>query len=359
MSDGAGAPDHSAAVVGYGRFGRALAGLMMDAGLRLRAWDPHVLVPPDLAAADAGALLEGTDVVVLAPPVGEIRAAIESLLPHLTPDHLVIDVGSVKMAPISVMAELLGDRIPWAATHPLFGSSSIALGERPLRAVVCPNDLHPDAASRARELYERIGCEVISQTGEEHDVLMARTHAMAFFLAKGLLDIGAGDRLPFSPPSFRALAQTIETVRSDASHLFLAIERDNPFAADARRDLLDALSRVHAELEELPVDDEDAADAAVFAIPDLGLQAPELRETRDLIDDLDAEIVRLLERRTQLAVRAGRIKSDRGRGVRDPRREHDLLEQRRAWALEHGLPEEQVAEIFSAILRFSRAAQSG
>lgn len=347
-----------AAVVGFGRFGRALADLMAEAGIDVRALDPHTEVPHPLAVAGEAQLLEAAEIVVLATPVHEIRVALGDLVPHLTADHLVVDVGSVKVGPIATMTELLGTRVPWAATHPLFGPSSVALGERPLRAVVCPNHLHPGAAQRARAFYESIGCEVIEQSGEEHDRVMARTHAMAFFLAKGLLDIGAGDGLAFSPPSFRALAQTIDTVRSDAGHLFVAIERDNPYAAEARRALLDALTRVHAELDELTAALPRDAEARIFELPDLGDQAPELREARDLIDELDEEIVGLLARRTQLARRAGRIKSQQGKAILDSRREQDLLEERRRWAAELGLPEESLTDVFSAILRFSRTAQS-
>lgn len=346
------------AFVGYGRFGRALSDLMVEAGIEVRAWDPHAAVPAAVRASGAEDLLAGADAVVLATPIPAIRAALSRLLPHLTGAQLVMDVGSVKLGPTATMRELLGTRVPWVGTHPLFGASSIALGERPLRAVICPNDLHPEAASRARALYEGIGCEVIEQTGEEHDRLMARTHALAFFLAKGLLDIGAGDGLAFSPPSFRALAQTIDTVRSDASHLFLAIERDNPFAAETRQQLLDALTGVHAELVDVGDDPGSADESAAFEIPDLGAQAPELRETRDLIDELDSEIVDLLARRTQLARRASRIKTEHGKGIRDPRREQALLDERRRWAVQYGLPEESIADIFAAILRFSRAAQS-
>ena len=46
--------------------------------------------------------------------------------------------------------------------HPLHR----ACAERPLRVVVCPASEHPRAAERVRELYDRIGCEVIEQTPE-------------------------------------------------------------------------------------------------------------------------------------------------------------------------------------------------
>jgi chorismate mutase len=66
----------------------------------------------------------------------------------------------------------------------------------------------------------------------------------------------------------------------------------------------------------------------------------------------------LLARRRHLSARAGRIKSEQGAGIRDAAREKALLDDRRRWAAGHGLSEETVADVFAAILRFSRAAQA-
>jgi prephenate dehydrogenase len=339
-------------VVGFGRFGQALCELLVEAGVRVQAWDPNVKVPDDLQAIDLQQLVAGASMVVLAVPVGEVRDTLGGLRPFLTAGHCVMDVGSVKHGPIAAMAETFGRDIPWVATHPLFGPSSIALGDRPLRAVVCPNDLHSEAVVRARALYERLGCEVIEQSADEHDQAMARTHAVAFFVAKGLIDIGASEGLAFTPPSFKALSQMIDTVRSDAGHLFLAIERGNPFAAAARRELLEALELVHDRLGD-PEDPHTAEASAGLAIPDLGEQAPELRQTRDLIDELDEEIVGLLARRMQIVIRAGGMQPEDERAVSESGRERVFLDERKRWAGMNGLPEEPVAALFAAIQQLS------
>lgn len=343
--------------MGFGHFGRSLAGLLIGAEISVRAYDPVAEVPVEIRADGPSRLVSGADVVVIATPIDRMRDATRDLRSALTAEHLVIDVGSVKQGPTEVMASILGSDVPWAATHPLFGPTNIARGERDLRAVVCPNDMHPDAADRARSLYEQLGCRVIDQTAADHDQMMARTHALAFFIAKGLIDIGAGEDLSFSPPSFQALAKTIESVRGDASHLFLAIERGNPYASASRQNLLDALSRVHRRLEDPAVGPQDVI-APALAIPDMGAKAPELMETRDLIDAVDSEIIDLLVRRGHLASRAGDIKADRGRAIRDPDRERTLMEQRRTWARDHDLPEDEVADIFAAILYLSRQMQA-
>ncbi len=344
----------SVGIFGYGRFGHAFADLLSDAGLSVRAVDAAVTIPSHHHAGSAAELLTQSDTVVLAVPVHKIHSTLTALRPDLNGNHLVMDVASVKRGAVNAMSEILAQNVPWIATHPLFGPSSIALGERPLDVVICPNEQHPTATSRARQLYEHIGCRVSEQDADEHDRLMAKTHALAFFVAKGMIDIGAGEELASAPPSFRAMAKTIESTRSDAGHLFRAIQRDNPYSAEAREQLLGALTRVHNQLADTaPLE----APSAPLGIPDLAKPAPELRETRDLIDELDHELVRLLARRANLARRAGAIKAEQGRGVRDPARERELLAEREAWARRMDLDPSTVSVIFEAILSFSRHHQ--
>lgn len=342
-------------LMGYGRFGRALADLLIGAGLKVIAWDPAVAPPPTVRARSVEDLTRRSGIIVIGTPIRLIGAALDQIAPHLTAAHVVMDVGSVKIRPVGELQRTLGDRVPWVATHPLFGPMNIARGDGSLRAIVCPNPSHPSAIATAHRLYAAIGCEVIEQTPVEHDRLMARTHAMAFFIAKGLIDTGADYNLRFTPPSFQALAQTIETVRSDAGHLFLAIQRDNPEAVAARTALMNALSRAHDEIAMAP--EHEAPGDSVSISEHTGELSPDLVETRDLIDELDHDLLRLLARRATLAGRAGSIKARSSRPVRDATREAEILRVRRSWASDMGLPEEAIEGVFDAILRFSREVQ--
>ena len=349
------------ALLGYGRFGRALGELVTDAGLEFAALDPIAEVPAERRADSLRALVLGAEFVVVSVPVPRIHAALLDLKPHLTASQIVLDVGSVKVKPFEALAEVLGDAIPWVATHPLFGPLSLALAERPLRVVVCPSPSHAGAAARVRALYQHIGCEVVDQTAENHDRVMAHTHALTFFIAKGMIDAGAGMEVPFAPASFQAISRTIETVRSDAGHLFAAIQNQNPFAAEARRHLVEALTTIDralgASAPEGSAPGDAPPDSTRFAIPDLGTKSPELKETREHIDNLDREIVALLARRSQLSQRAAKAKAALGHPVLDPVRETAVFSARRAWAAEQGLDADGVEEIFRAVLRASRRIQ--
>jgi prephenate dehydrogenase len=358
------------AILGYGRFGRALGQLLAEGGISHRAYDPMVgpgaELPPEFRADSLRDLVSRAKFVVVAVPVPRIRAALIDLRPYLHPDQIVLDVGSVKVGPAAALAEELGDAIPWVATHPLFGPLSLALAERPLRVVLCPAAAHPAAAAAVRELYERIGCEVVEQTPEGHDRVMAHTHALTFFVAKGMIDAGAGMEVPFAPPSFQAIARTIETVRSDAGHLFTAIARDNPFAAEARKQLVTALSAIDRALDAeaqqgTPGEGHDATRDATgrLAIPDLGERSPELKQAREHIDAVDRDIVRLLAQRTQLALRAAHAKAKLGAPVLDSTREAEVMGARRAWADELKVDADAVADVFRAIMTMARRAQGG
>lgn len=344
-------------IIGWGRFGRAIGELFGEAGHAVHAYDPAGV--EGAAGVDSTAALAAvSDVIVLAVPIGVLASSVREVAAHTGGDHLVMDVASVKSHPAEAMEATFGSEVAWAATHPLFGPTSLALGERPLRVVICPNRSRPDAVARAAALYESIGCTVVHQDAETHDREMAETHALAYFVAKGMMDAEVKLDGENAPPSSKAMLRTVESVRSDAGHLFLGLHRDNPFAAGVRRRFLDALEEVDRTLREAGPALDAEIEAGTFAIPDLGTRSPEIRQVRDLIDDVDREIVSLLARRAVLARRAGEAKAGLGVGVRDARREAGMLEYRRQWAEEAGIEADAVTPVFEEIIRLSRRLQT-
>ena len=95
-------------ILGYGRFGRALGSLLLEAGHAYRALDPAAEIPGEHQAASLQDLVEGQEALVLAVPVPALGRALLDLRPNLTSDHLVFDVGSVKVGPCALMEEHLG-----------------------------------------------------------------------------------------------------------------------------------------------------------------------------------------------------------------------------------------------------------
>lgn len=249
------------ALLGYGRFGQAFADLLQQAGHAVTVFDPGAEVPASLSRPSMVEAVDGAEWIVLAMPVPVMGDVLRELKSRLRKGQTVIDVGSVKEHPCQLMDQWLGAEIAHAGTHPLFGPLSLARNERPLRAVLCASNHHADAARRTRALLESLGCDVIERDAASHDRAMAQTHALAFFIAKALVDMGIGEDLSMAPPSFLGLANMLAAVRGDAGHLFAAIQRENPYAAEARAALIDHLGAIHRHLSD--------EEGATLSIPDM------------------------------------------------------------------------------------------
>lgn len=341
-------------IMGYGRFGSALAALLAEHRYPWLAWDDAQPVPGQHAAADVAGLLAASDLVVVAVPVAAFAGVLRDLRPQLDRRHRVMDVCSVKQGPCALMDEVLGEDIPHVGSHPLFGPLSIARAE-PLRTVVCPSPRHPDMASQVRALFESIGSEVTEMTPAAHDRHMAMTHAMAFFLARGLLELGVGEDLHWTPPSFAALASSIAAVRADAGHLFNAIQRENPYAAATRRRLIEALARIDQRVLEAPV---DTGVLAVPAVSAAGQPAGASSQVHEHIDELDRELLGLLQRRRELCARAALADADTEAAARATHPEAAALaDERGRHGSEGGLPPEAVQALFRQIDALCRLPQ--
>ncbi|MHC5064634.1 MAG: prephenate dehydrogenase/arogenate dehydrogenase family protein, partial [Planctomycetota bacterium] len=345
---------------GYGRFGRALGERLLEGGCSLRTYDPGNPPAGDLACEDAADLCSSADTIFLAVPVANTAEALRELRPQLSADQLVVDLGSVKVRPCEWMQRILGEDIPWLGAHPLFGPTSLALGERPLRVVLCPNQQHPTALERTARIFRSIGCEIVEKDAETHDREMAEGHALAYFVAKGFLDAGVDLEAPFAPPSVHAIARTVASVQADAAHLFASLHRENPFAAEARARLLQAMQATDAALSAPSPEDEVAhRESGVLHMEHRAETPPALDAARQVIDEIDRDLLGLLARRADVALRAAKAKAEAGREIRDPEREAKLLDQRRGIASDMGLEPSAVEDIFQAILSFSRRHQKG
>src|SRR5690242_13977954 len=96
------------ALVGYGRFGRALGSLLVESGMGYRAVDPSAEIPEQYRARSLPELAAEAELVVVAVPVSRMSSVLQELRPHLRPSQLVMDVGSVKVRPVQALTEALG-----------------------------------------------------------------------------------------------------------------------------------------------------------------------------------------------------------------------------------------------------------
>ncbi len=181
-------------------------------------------------------------IVVLGAPVPALRQLAMDVAPHVRPHALVLDVGSVKVRP----AEWLLDAIPAHAdvicTHPLFGPQSAKRGVHGLEVVVCP--VRSRRIHRVVRFLERtLDLRVSITTPEAHDQALAAVQGLTHMIAKVLSGLEPLPRA-HTTVSYDLLMQGVGLVQGDSEELFLAIERDNPYALEVRQ-------RFFAEIESL------------------------------------------------------------------------------------------------------------
>ncbi len=198
----------SVGIVGLGLIGGSLARDLVRAGVsvmahdrdaaRLRSLDDPVLARIALHAGVEA--LAAAPVVVVAVPVDEALDVLARLAPHITPSHVVLDVGSAKRA-IVAHARSLGIGRRFVGCHPLAGSHRSGweasrgglFAGAPVFVSPTP-ETDPDALSAARALWRATGACVEVEDAGAHDARMAAAshlpHAVSAALALALRDAG-------------------------------------------------------------------------------------------------------------------------------------------------------------------------
>lgn len=158
----------------------------------------------DAVHTDPAAAIAGVDLVVLCTPIGTMKELAGSIAPHLAPDTVVTDAGSVKASVVAQLNPLLGKK--FVGAHPMAGSerSGLAAARSDLFEGA-PCLLTPTEASdahtleRVRAFWISLGARLTEMSPAAHDRLVARLshlpHAVAFALVNlvaGSLPEGAG-----------------------------------------------------------------------------------------------------------------------------------------------------------------------
>jgi len=149
----------------------------------------------DLAEAGAGA-----DVIVLSVPVRQTGAVLTELLPGLSVDSVITDVGSSKAHVVSAAQGALGERIgQFVPGHPIAGreKSGVAAAETDLfrdhRVILTPlESTRQDAIDLVTQMWDSVGAETSCLSVQQHDLVLAATSHLPHVLAYATVDTLAG-----------------------------------------------------------------------------------------------------------------------------------------------------------------------
>jgi prephenate dehydrogenase len=189
----------------------------------------------------------GADVVVLAVPVQALEQAATAIAGHLRPGALVVDVASVKVRPAEILTRVLPQHVDIVCTHPLFGPQSGGRGIAGLKITVC--DIKGERGDVVVGfLRDRLLLDVILATPEQHDRELAYVQGLTHLLGKILLDLKLED-IRQTTRSFDLVMQAVNYIRDDSTELFRAIERENPFVAEAHARFFETARKLETALK--------------------------------------------------------------------------------------------------------------
>jgi prephenate dehydrogenase len=207
------------------------------------------------------------DILVIAVPFTEIAGLAKAIAAHVQPGALVLDVCSIKVKPLTILAEALPADVEIVGTHPLFGPLSGRAGIGGLAVTVCPVRGRSGPAL-VRFLRHRFGLAVRIMSAESHDAQMAYVQGLTHLLGRMVLAVEP-PRLAHSTRSFAHLMEMVDTVRHDSDELFRTITAENPYMAEVQSRLFDAAQRLcgpDRRLADRPAWDQ-AEDAGMPPVP--------------------------------------------------------------------------------------------
>jgi cyclohexadieny/prephenate dehydrogenase len=170
----------------------------------------------DTIADDPAASVLGSDLVILAVPVGRMADAAAAIAAGLKPDAIISDVGSSKAGVADALAKALPDHVVIPA-HPVAGTenSGPAAGFATLFegrwCIVTPGASAPaDAVAALSGFWEALGAKVDTMDAAHHDMVLAVTshlpHLIAYTIvgtASELEEVTESEVIKYSAGGFR------------------------------------------------------------------------------------------------------------------------------------------------------------
>lgn len=170
----------------------------------------------DVEAPSALLAVSGADIVLIAVPVAATEATFKAIRHLVTPQMLIMDVGSTKRDVIDAGRRALRDHIgSFVPAHPIAGKevSGVEHADPDLYAgkqvILTPIDrTQPVQLQRAVDVWSALGCRVQQMTPEAHDAAFASVshlpHLLAFALMNSIASQPQGkDFLSLAGPGFR------------------------------------------------------------------------------------------------------------------------------------------------------------
>ena len=195
------------AIIGTGLIGGSFALALRDSGLDVqisgygrsesnlrRACELGII---DRYSTSLDEAVAGSEVILLASPVGAMGSLLAQLDDCIDPDTIITDAGSVKQSVIDAARAGLKNPANFVPAHPIAGTehsgveAAFATLYHDRRVIFTPvEETAAGPLETVKELWRRTGASIETMTAERHDQVFAATshlpHALAFCLVETL-----------------------------------------------------------------------------------------------------------------------------------------------------------------------------
>ena len=170
----------------------------------------------DVEAPSALMAVSGADIVLLAIPVSATEATLKAIRHLVTPNILIMDVGSTKCDVVEAAQRILQDNVgAFVPCHPIAGKevSGVEHSDVDLykgkQVILTPSEYTFAAQlQKASDVWNALGCNVVRMSPKAHDAAYAAVSHLPHLLAFALISAIRGqlegmDYLSLAGPGFR------------------------------------------------------------------------------------------------------------------------------------------------------------
>lgn len=185
--------------------------------------------------------IAATEVLLVSVPIDLTSRVIERVGPRMPAGSLLMDLTSVKKAPVAAMERFASSGVEILGTHPLFGPSAKSLQGQTVILVpstsrsgssglVGLRGLRGSKSEKIAELFKSNGARIEVLTAAEHDEIMAvvqgLTHfiLIAFGVALKDLDFEVARARRFMNPQFKIITDFVGRLLHQDPHLYATIQ---------------------------------------------------------------------------------------------------------------------------------------
>ena len=233
-------------IIGFGRFGRTLYQLLKD-DFSVTIYKRHKEKSSLPITSDLQKAYE-SEVIFYAVPIQAFAEIITSHKKFFRPDHVLIDVLSVKIYPSEILKKhLSGSKTQAILTHPMFGPDSSKNGFADLPIVMDKFLATNETYSFWKEYFASKKLRVIELSAAEHDKLAANSQGLTHFIGRLMEEIEL-EKTPIDTIGTTKLLEVKEQTCNDTWELFINLQHYNPYTKKMRVKLGIAYDKLYNKL---------------------------------------------------------------------------------------------------------------